>query len=1023
MAYFDENTRVNFPATIQFLRLGYDYQSLKDCEIDINTRIFKERFKASIERINNVTLTDAEVASLITEIHNLIKRKDMGKEFYRRIIQPGSALALVDFENIQNNDFAVVDELTFAPEEGDACRPDINILINGIPLGFLEVKMPDNPGGIQREFHRMIDERLRKPEQEKFFNLLQFITFSNNMEYEDTDDTAMAEEIRAGSFYSTPNGQNTYFNFFREQKDTEKTSGFQDVSVATIKYILKDNGYSESEYDAPEFQTNLDPFTPCNKFVTSFFEQSRLLYILHYGFCYVDCVDKQGNPYVEKHIMRYPQFFATQGILKRLESGGKSGIIWHTQGSGKTELAAYANRIIRDYYAKKNIITRFFFVVDRLDLLLQAQGEFEHRGMTVTAVSDKSSFIKELNRTMDSAKHGTDLGSYTCVNIQKIMEHSDMPSSNDYNANIQRIFFIDEAHRSYRKNGEYFKNLMCCDVDGVFIALTGTPLLSKKERSNLKFGDYIHKYFYDKSIADGYTLRIKKEQIDTVRREEIHRNLQMEDPNNDPDVITESDAYLCSLCKYIEDDFINFRYTNNDMSIGGMIVCDSNPQAKAIGNWFEHNSKLATGVVLSDPDEKMQAQKNKSLQLSFKNNGTPDILIVHMMLTTGYDVRRLKKMYLLRNAHKQSLLQTISRVNRPYKAPNGKVYEYGYIMDFVDIEEEYERTLADYLQELETESGMDDAGEDLSGLIVSPEDIYTKYKENFAKIRHMTDMADKEKFRISLLPLGKEDLYVLRRAIRTCCDCCVELKLSRSPLADQIDTKTLRVYLKLVQHRIDLLNLQHNPTDTMQVISNKEVVEIIYEFIKTRVIILNLGKLAGVPEDNPDVQAVVDTLGKLQKSIQNNHNRNQSELVKLDKLLQTIFAKLDFKNIDELAGVNDELLAALKEMERINAENERLAAKFGGKFAFVKTLTDCAEQHSELNRNDIETVMTTLYESIKDVSERNTLLLQGRENFIAYNKKKAVTTFVKNGLFKKLQIAKWLDGLLSDLYTNLQLCN
>ena len=146
-------------------------------------------------------------------------------------------------------------------------------------------------------------------------------------------------------------------------------------------------------------------------------------------------------------------------------------------------------------------------------------------------------------------------------------------------------------------------------------------------------------------------------------------------------------------------------------------------------------------------------------------------------------------------------------------------------------------------------------------------------------------------------------------------------------------------------------------------------------------------------------------------------------MVKLDKLLQTIFAKLDFKNIDELAGVNDELLAALKEMERINAENERLAAKFGGKFAFVKTLTDCAEQHSELNRNDIETVMTTLYESIKDVSERNTLLLQGRENFIAYNKKKAVTTFVKNGLFKKLQIAKWLDGLLSDLYTNLQLCN
>ena len=140
MARFDENTRVKFPATIQFMRLGYDYQSLKDCEIDVNTRIFKERFKASIERINNVSLADEEVAALIAEIHELIKRKDMGKEFYRRIIQPGSSLALVDFNNISNNDFAIVDELTFAPEEGDAFRPDINVLINGIPLGFWKSK-------------------------------------------------------------------------------------------------------------------------------------------------------------------------------------------------------------------------------------------------------------------------------------------------------------------------------------------------------------------------------------------------------------------------------------------------------------------------------------------------------------------------------------------------------------------------------------------------------------------------------------------------------------------------------------------------------------------------------------------------------------------------------------------------------------------------------------------------------------------------------------------------------------------
>ena len=115
-------------------------------------------------------------------------------------------------------------------------------------------------------------------------------------------------------------------------------------------------------------------------------------------------------------------------------------------------------------------------------------------------------------------------------------------AKNDYNANIQRVIFIDEAHRSYRTDGEFFKNLMLVDVDAVYIALTGTPLLSKKERSNLKFGDYIHKYFYDKSIADGYTLRIKKESIETTARSEIKKNLELENPKVSKSDATESEV-------------------------------------------------------------------------------------------------------------------------------------------------------------------------------------------------------------------------------------------------------------------------------------------------------------------------------------------------------------------------------------------------------------------------------------------------------------------------------------------------
>ena len=222
MAVFNEDTRVKIPATIQFLRLEYNYQSLKadDIDIDFNTKIFVNRFKPALETINGRKFSYDEIKSIITDIHNVLKNNDLGKEFYNWLIDPKDKVKLIDFENIKNNDFAVVDELPFSVVEGTeegSFRPDINILINGMPLAFLEVKKPNNDGGIQKEFDRMINKRLQNPDYRKFFNLIQFVSFSNNMEYEEDDD---AEDVKAGSFYTTPNGNNTSFSFFRE--DDEK---------------------------------------------------------------------------------------------------------------------------------------------------------------------------------------------------------------------------------------------------------------------------------------------------------------------------------------------------------------------------------------------------------------------------------------------------------------------------------------------------------------------------------------------------------------------------------------------------------------------------------------------------------------------------------------------------------------------------------------------------------------------------------------------------------------------------------
>ena len=167
----------------------------------------------------------------------------------------------------------------------------------------------------------------------------------------------MAEDVKAGSFYTTPNGQRTTFSFFREE--LPKTTGFVDITMDRVKAVLKDNHYSPVEADTPEFHTNLDMNTPCNRFVTSLFDKPRIMFFLRFGLTYISGTTPQ------KHVMRYPQFFASQALLRRLDNGGKSGIIWHTQGSGKTALAAMSTRILRDYYASKGILPDSNYVVPR----------------------------------------------------------------------------------------------------------------------------------------------------------------------------------------------------------------------------------------------------------------------------------------------------------------------------------------------------------------------------------------------------------------------------------------------------------------------------------------------------------------------------------------------------------------------------------------------------------------------------------------------------------------------------------
>ncbi len=1008
---FNEDTRVKIPATIQFLKIGYDYQSLKDdtVNIDFQTKIFINRFKPSIEKLNNTTYTLDEISEIISDINKTIRNNDLGKAFYNWLINPNDKIKLIDFDDFSNNDFAVVDELPYSIQEGTeegSFRPDINILINGIPLGFLEVKQPNNDGGIQEEFNRMINRRLKNAEYKRFFNMLQLVSFSNNMEYEDYDDS---DDVKAGSFYTTPNGQNTSFSFFREDGELyHQNYNYTDISIDRIKEITKDLGYSPKEVDSPEFQTNLSNTSPCNSFITSVFDKERLLYMIQYGMMFI----KGKVP--EKHIMRYPQFFATRKIIERFENGGKNGIIWHTQGSGKTALSAYCSRILNDYFAKKDITARFFFIVDRLDLLQQASIEFSNRGIKVTECDGKDAFKKELSKPIPKNRGQKSIGEICVTNIQKL-DSGFEDASNTYNVKLQRIFFIDEAHRSYNVHGEYFARLMTCDTDGIFIALTGTPLLTKKERSNLKFGEYIHKYFYDKSIADRYTLKIKKEEITTVEKAEIKQNLEIEDADLNKKDVYESLDYVKGVSSFIERDFKNFRFVNGDKSLGAMIVCRSNPQAKLIHDWFEKNSSFKTGLVISEPSNPQQTIANKNNQMDFHDTLVPDILVVNFMLTTGYDVKRLKKMYLLRGPHAHSLLQTISRVNRPYKSPTGRTYKYGYITDFIDIETEYNNTLANYIKELEED--MNDNGEDegsLTNLVVDKETINEKYKKLESELSSYPINRDNlEIFSQNLSFFNKDALLKIRKVLKGMVECYNEFRLSNAKeYLEAINNDATKKMLSLVQKRIDFMNLKSTPIDTLSIMNNDEVIEVVYEFIKTGVSILDLSKFT---IDNPEFERFARVVTEIKETIQKNKNLNDIRIENLDTMLQEIFDKLSISNIEEMT---EELQQALNEATNINYENERLASQYDGHFAFVKTYQDYTKDN-EYDSKVIEKFLKIVYEDRKNTLKNESLNIQGRKNFVDTVKSSITTLLLKEKLYKAIKPV--YDQILSDLYTNLKL--
>ena len=908
----NENSRVKIPALVHLTRLGYEYLSLKqdNGKICTDTNIFKSLFWDGVNRINRCSLPEKDIDRLLDELAIKLSNDDLGRAFYKILLDGINGLRIIDLEDVSRNTYHVVTELTCRNGD-DEFRPDITLLINGLPLAFIEVKKPNNRDGIIAE-HTRINTRFSRKVFRRFVNITQLMVFSNNMEYDDSDPEPME-----GAFYASSSYSRLFFNRFREEKPQIHTA-LPAINSQKEDFILADNNLVSIK-GTSEYNTNLSELTPTNRILTSLFSRNRFMMLLKYGFAYVERTNKDGIKTLEKHVMRYPQFFATKAIEQKLDTGVKHGIIWHTQGSGKTALAFHNVRYLRDYYQKQGKVAKFYFVVDRLDLLTQAGEEFAARGLHVEKVNSKDDFIQNI-RTIGVANN-TGEDTITVVNIQKFSTESIVRKA-DYDVNVQRVYFLDEAHRSYSPKGSFLANLMASDREAVMIALTGTPLIGEGYNTKDVFGEYIHKYYYNRSIADGYTLKLIREGIKTeyrVKLQSILESLKMQEGSFKKRDIYAHPKYVAALVDYIVEDFEHSRIALGDLSIGGMIVCDSSDQARTVEEALNGYPDISHVLILHDVDDK---ETRRGYQDDFKK-GKIDLLVVFNMLLTGFDAPRLKKQYLGRVIKEHNLLQTLTRVNRPYQS-----FRYGYVVDFADIRAEFDKTNKAYFEELQAELG--DEFQRYREIFKTQEEIEQDIQAIQDKLfMYATDNAELFSQQITALD-DKQELLDLRQVLDTYKELINIIQLfGYEELAPKFTMKNLRVLYTEVNNRIALVNLKQNMQNGEDVsgLLNLALDQIEFHFRKVSESELIIA------------DQFQDILEKTRQELGRSLDPKDPEYISLLEELKRIFKK---KNIEELTA--DELKQNIQDLEHVrkaaaqqNLRDQMLCAKYQNDVKYMRT--------------------------------------------------------------------------------------
>lgn len=1017
---FNENTRVKIPAIIHLTRLGYKYLSLKDTEIknqiDTTTNIFTNIFFDSVKKINPEA-DNEEIQKALENIKQELGNDDLGKAFYERLINKRDNIRIVNFEDFSKNTFNVVTELPCINGD-DEFRPDITILINGIPLGFIEVKKPNNEEGIKAEYDR-INGRFKNDKFRKFINITQLLIFSNNMEY---DDPVLGS--LAGAYYATPaRNHDVFFNYMREQRESEIVGEVKEIIEDFEEFILKDNNL-EIIKTSPEYITNNKKDTPTNRIITSILSKPRLKTFLQFGIAYVEYEDEDTHEQIiTKQIMRYPQFFATKSIEDKLNNGIKRGVIWHTQGSGKTALAYYNVHYLTDYYRKKGIIPKFYFIVDRLDLLTQATKEFSYRGLIANNINNKEALIRDFHSNAAIA-NPNGKPEITVVNIQKFKDETQVLNDSDYDISVQRIYFLDEAHRSYDPKGSFLANLYNSDKEAVKIALTGTPLIILKSKDSEEkedskttrniFGDYIHKYYYNDSIRDGYTLKLIREEIETdykIKLQSALKEITVKMGQLNKHEIFAHEHFVEPMLEYIIHDFVNSRIRFGEKTIGSMVVCDSSDQARKIKEIFDekYSDQLKSALILHNEGDK---ESRKDQVEKFKK-GKIDILIVYNMLLTGFDAPRLKKLYLGRVVRSHNLLQTLTRINRPYK--NFKI---GYVVDFADISKEFDATNKAYFDELNREYGNNLDGEkglDVFGSLFMGKEEIDKQIDEIKSGLFIFNTENAEVFSSQINEISERSQMIeVKKLLENARNIYNMIRLfGHFDLLDKLDFKKLNQLYNLATERLDLLNFaeaQKNGNLSHELL-NIAIENVYFNFQK-----ISENELSLIANEEQDyARKARIALSKIEDT------KDEYYLTLLDELTRLLSkyniqdqTTLDSNTMNQ--GVK-EFKDLYEKIKKLNNQNNLLKDKYRGDVKYMRTHKRVRDAGLfSKNDQDIYKILIEAKDKIDDSVENMNDVISNKAYFTNLVGQKTINSFDSAKYPINSQVLNIIKDNLSDEY-------